>query len=32
MKKLVVFVCGGNIHRSVVAEQYLKQLMKDTVL
>ncbi|MFH0969239.1 MAG: hypothetical protein V1804_01900 [Patescibacteria group bacterium] len=31
MKRLIVFVCGGNIHRSVVAEQYLKQLIKGTV-
>jgi len=27
MKKLIVFVCHGNIHRSVVAEIFLKQLL-----
>lgn len=28
MKKLIVFVCNGNIHRSVVAEICLKQELK----
>ncbi len=29
MKKLIVFVCKGNIHRSALAEQCLKQLLKE---
>jgi len=32
MKKLVVFVCNGNIHRSAVAEAYLKQVIKEREL
>ncbi len=28
MKKLIVFVCNGNIHRSVVAEKYLSQVLE----
>ena len=28
MKKNIVFVCNGNIHRSVVAEKYLNKLLK----
>ena len=29
MKKLIVFVCNGNIHRSAVAEAYLKRLTEE---
>lgn len=28
MKKLIVFVCNGNIHRSVVAEKFLTKILK----
>lgn len=28
MKKLIVFVCNGNIHRSVIAEEYLNKILK----
>lgn len=30
MNKLIVFVCHGNIHRSVVAERALRQLLRET--
>jgi protein-tyrosine-phosphatase len=28
-KKTIVFVCAGNIHRSAIAEQVLKKILKD---
>ena len=32
MKKLIIFVCNGNIHRSVIAAQCLRNVLKDKEL
>ena len=29
MKKLIIFVCNGNIHRSVIAAESLKKMLKE---
>lgn len=29
MKKLIVFICNGNIHRSVIAAESLRKILKD---
>lgn len=29
MKQLIVFVCNGNIHRSVIAAEYLSNIIRD---
>lgn len=32
MKKKIIFVCNGNIHRSVIAEKYFTKLLKENNL
>jgi len=29
MKKLIVFICNGNIHRSVIAAEFLRKILKE---